>query len=256
MEIGERRRIGRRSGGGLGEALWLTKMDMRRSWVSFPAAVLTALVPGFYLIFLYSAVFSRSMGSFGNFLLDVWFLVVMAVLNVNFLFNRDYYYKLSEDNYTRRLSFLRGLPISPRAVVAGRAMYMAVALVCGVPSFFLVPYLASAELRAALGPLDYVWFVGIWLGYALFMMGFLLFMWNGLSFQTELRLLPFLFPGWCLLIAGVSNLALENGLTMTLIQVAKVQGPLATGISIALGGTGLILWMKLASKRLCRRELG
>lgn len=256
IEIEERGNSGRRSGGNFRDSLWLAGMDVRRSWVSFPVAALTVLVPGFYLVVLYSAVFSGSGGVFDTFLLDLWFLLMVAVLNVNFLFNRDYYYKLSEDNYTKRLSFLRGLPISSRAVIVGRAMYMAVALVCSVPPFFLIPCLASAELRALIGPLNYIWFVEVWLGYALFMMGFLLFMWNGLSFQTEQLLLFLFFPGGCLLVATVSNLALDGGLTMSLIQVAKTQGPLAALVSIAAGCAALTLWVKMAEKRLDRRELG
>ena len=242
--------------GTLRDAAWLAGMDVRRSWVSFPVATVTALVPGFYLILLYHSAFSGSMGSFGTFLLDVWFLLVVTVLNVNFLFNRDYYYRLSEDNYTKRLSFLLGLPISPRAVIKGRAMYMALALACGAPSFFLLPYLISGDLRAALGLLDYVWFAGIWIGYALFMMGFLLFMWNGLSFQAELGWIFSIFPGGCLLVATVSNFALDDGLAMALIQVAKANGPLAATISVAVGCAALVFWIRLAERGLRRRELG
>ena len=256
MERREQERTVRRSSGDLREALWLAGADIRKSWISFPVAALTALVPGLYVVLLYSAVSDGSMSAFGTFLLDAWFLLVVAVLNVNFLFNRDYYYRFSEDNYTKRLSFLRGLPIRGRAVVAGRAMYMAVALVCGAPSFFLAPYLASPGLRAMIDPLDYAWFVGIWIGYALFAMGFLLFMWNGLSFQAEIRLLPILFPGWCFLTAAVSNLVLGDGLTMALIQMAKVNGPFAAVTSLAIGCAALILWATVAERWLRRRELG
>ena len=152
-----------------------------------PVAALIALILGFYLVGFYSDVFGGSAGRFELFMLDFWLLLTVTVLNVNFLFNRDYYYRLSEDNYTKRLSFLVGLPIPPRVVVAGRAIYMALALAFSAPSFFLMPYLVGGDLRAEIRPTDYVWFVFIWIGYALFMMGFLLFMWNGFSFETELK---------------------------------------------------------------------
>lgn len=240
----------------LRDAAWLAGADVRKSWISFPVAALTALIPGLYLVLFYSDIFEGSVDRFEVFMLDSWFLLMVTVLNVNFLFNRDYYYRLRGDNYTKRLSFLLGLPIAPRVVVVGRAMYMALALAFSAPSFFLLPYLVGGDLRSAISPVDYVWFVFIWVGYALFMMGFLLFMWNGLSFQTELGWIFSVFLGGCLLVATVSNLALENGLTVTLIQIAKAQGPLAAGIALALGGIGLVLWMKLAAKWLGRRELG
>ena len=240
----------------LRDAAWLAVEDVRKSWVSFPVAALTALILGFYLVVFYSNVFGGSTGRFELFMLDFWLLLTVTVLNVNFLFNRDYYYRLSEDNYTKRLSFLIGLPISPRVVVFGRAMYMALALAFSAPSFFLVPYLVGGDLRSTIGPVDYVWFVLIWIGYALFMMGFLLFMWNGLSFETELKWVFWAFPGGCLLVATVSNFVLGDGLAVALIQLSKVQGPFAAGIALSLGGIGLMLWMKLATKWLARRELG
>ena len=240
----------------LRDAFWLATMDVRKSWISFPVAALTALIPSFYLVVFYSNVFDGSVDRLSVFMLDFWFLLVVTVLNVNFLFNRDYYYKLSEDNYTKRLSFLLSLPITPRAVVAGRAMYMVLALTFSAPSFFLLPYLVGGDLRSAIGPLDYVWFVFIWIGYALFMMGFLLFMWNGLSFQTELGWIFLTFPGGCLLVTTISNLVLDGGLAMTLIQVAKAHGPLAAVVSVAIGCAALILWLRMAEKRLERRELG
>lgn len=245
-----------RSGRGLRGAAWLAWEDVRASWVSFPVAAVVALVPGFYAALLLGEAFGGSSAGFVTFLLDLWFLLMVAALNVNFLFNRDYYYRFSGDNYTKRLSFLRGLPIGPRTIVAGRAMFMAVALACNLPVFFLVPYLMEAETRTALGPSGYVWFAGIWLGYALFMMGFLLFMWNGLSWRAERLLLPFLFPGWCLLISAVSALVFDHGLVLTLMRAAESSGPPVAGASVALGSVALVLWAVAAERGLQRRELG
>ncbi|CAN5893270.1 hypothetical protein BH23ACT11_BH23ACT11_26710 [soil metagenome] len=256
MEIGEHKNSRRGTGGDLSKALWLARMDIRKSWISFPVATLTAIIPGLYLVVLYSGVFGGSAGYFERFLLDVWFLLMVTVLNVNFLFNRDYYYRFDADNYTKRLSFLRSLPITPRAVVGGRAMYMTVALICNAPSFFLVPYLADADLRSVIGPLDYMWFIGIWIGYALLMMGFLLFMWNGLSWEAEKWMIPIFYSGGCLGVAITSNLMLDDGLTMVLIRIAISQGLLAAATSLAVGCATLVLWTALAQKWLGKRELG
>lgn len=249
-------RAGQREGfGGWRDALWLAGRDIRGAWVSFPAEAVVALVPGLYLVFLYPNASGGAMGGFGNFLLDFWFLLVVAVLNVNFLFNRDYYYRFREDNFTKRLSFLRGLPIGARTIVSGRAVVMAVALACGSPSFFLAPYLASTELRGMIGGVDYLWFVGTWIGYALFMMGVLLFMWIGLSWEAERIAVP-LLPCAYVLAAIISNLTLDDGLVLTLIEAAKTQGPLVAGASVAFGALGLIFWSRAAEKRLQKRELG
>ena len=238
----------------LRRAAWLARADIRKSWVSFPVAAVVCLLPGLYATFLFAEALGGS-SRFATLLLDYWFLLVVAVSNVNFLFNRDYYYRFSEDNYTKRLSFLRGLPISARAVVAGRAMVMSVALACSAPSFFLVPYLVDPEIRAATGPTGYLWFAGVWVGYALFAMGFLLFMWNGLSWRAERGLL-WLFPVSVVLAALVSSLLFDDGLVLATAWAARAYGPLAAGAAIAFGVLSLALWARAAEGGLRGRDLG
>lgn len=238
----------------LRRAAWLAGADIRKSWVSFPVAAVVCLLPGFYATFLFAEALGGS-SRLESLLLDYWFLLVVAVLNVNFLFNRDYYYRFSEDNYTKRLSFLRGLPISPRTVVAGRAMVMAVALSCSAPSFFLVPYLVDPGIRATMGPAGYLWFAGVWVGYALFAMGFLLFMWNGLSWRAERGLL-WLFPASVVVAALVSGLLFDDGLVLAAVRAAQTHGPLAAGTAILFGVLSLALWARAAEAGLRGRDLG
>jgi hypothetical protein len=165
------------------DGLWLAGQDARRAWPSFPATALTALIGGLYTGAFLLAI--EGEGVFYDFLLGFWFLMLVPVLGSNFLFNRDYYYNLREDNLSKRLAFLRSLPISAGAVVVGRAAIMLLTLACAAPAFFSSIYLSSPTLQARLGPAQYLAFSLGWLGYALFMGGFLLFVWLGLPWRKE-----------------------------------------------------------------------
>lgn len=140
------------------DAARIFRADVRRTWVSFPVAAVVASLLGLYAGgFLVSADATEGPGSgivvpLGDF----WFLAVIPVLAINFLFNRDYYYRLSGDNLSRRLAFLKELPVSAGALVAARVAYMLLAFVFSAPAFFATAYGSSDLLRARLDPAEYL----------------------------------------------------------------------------------------------------
>lgn len=218
-------RAGQREGfGGWRDALWLAGRDARKTWLSFPVAALVALVFGLYAILLYSVALGDGPGGrFGGFGLDFWFLVFVPVLGVNFLFNKDYYYRFREDNLSKRLAFLRGLPICAGKIVLGRVAIMLLTLTCTSPFFFLTPYVLHDGLRERVGLAGYLCFVAFWLGYALFMVGFLVFVWLGLSWEAE-RLILLALPVFNLLLAVTFNFFFETGLVAGVLGLARDHG--------------------------------
>jgi len=237
------------------DALWLAGRDVRRTWLSFPVAAFVALVLGMYVILLYSVAFGGEAGRWiGRFGLDLWFLGLVPVLSVNFFFNKDYYYRIREDNLSKRLAFLRGLPISADRIVFGRVAIILLTLACTSPSFFMTPYLLYDEIGERAGGARYLCFVAFWLGYALFMAGFLVFVWLGLSWETERRIL-FALPAIYLLVAIISSLFFEEGLVAEVLELARDRGPLLTATSVA-GIISLFFWAKAAESGLRKRDLG
>lgn len=238
------------------DAAWIFWTDVRRTWVSFPVAAVVASVLGLYaggfLLSENATVGSGSglLGPLGGF----WFLAVVPVLNVNFLFNCDYYYRLSGDNLARRLAFLRELPISAAALVAGRIAYMLLALVVSAPAFFATTYRASELIRNRLDPVEYLCFVAIWCGYALFAGGLYLFLWHAVTWKTQLRAIPTLMVLY-LILAVLFDIAFGMGLLVWTVEVVEARGVLAAAVALAVGAGGLAAWAAAATRRLERRDL-
>lgn len=241
------------------DALWLARRDVRSSWASFPAEFVAGLVLGLLGAAQYRNALAGSSETLGQVVLDLFLLSIVAVLGFNLLFNKDYFKEMSDESFNGRLSFLRGLPVSAKSIVTARVFSMLLTIVCAVPVFFLAPYLVYAELRALIGFGDYLWYLGIWLGYALAAVGAFALSNFGFNWKTSEQ-----WPRIAVAVLGsygavvlVSNLALEDGLALSLIELARTGGgPLAAAASTIVGFAALVACVFEASKRLSRRDIG
>lgn len=241
----------------LREVWWLVREDVRRTWISFPTVILTSVLMGSYIGgFLFLPEFAAEVGNeLAGFLRDFLFLTLMPVLGVNFLFNKDYYYRLKEDNLSKRLTFLRELPISALTIVAGRVVIVLISLAFATPSFFASFYFLSRSSGIELGIGGYLIFVTTWIGYALLMGGFLLFVWLGLSWKTELKVLIVL-PVYNTLLAVLSNLVLfKDGVVAESLKLAGTRGSLFAILILLVGASAFAAWARAAARRLEKREL-
>ncbi len=236
---------------------WLSAENIRRNRLSYPSTGLAALLAGLYTMVLYGLQGSGKgwvEEAVGGSVLDLWFLAMCPALTINFVFNRDYASRFTKDNMTRRLAFLRSLPISARELVASRALVMMSSLAVTSPLFFLPPYLLSSSLSDRLGPVEYLWFVLIWIGYALFSGGFYLYTW--LSFLKRgdswsiLSFLLFLFFA-----IGTMDWIIGVGIVSTAMDLAKSYGPLSALVVLLAGGISFLLWGLATERRLKRRDL-
>lgn len=154
----------------VGPGIWssarrLAGSELRRSWRSF---LLTAFVTAVLGLFASTLVYGfYEVEGLTNFVIDLFFLLICANLALNF--TAADYLQFSEDPLSKRLRFLRSLPVAARDLAAGRAAALLVTLAVMVPVFFVTLYLASGGLRAEFGPAGYLSFVGVWSGYALAM---------------------------------------------------------------------------------------
>lgn len=241
----------------LRDALWLAGRDLRASWISFPTTVVVSSFFGLLAAPQYANAFSEETGAFGSFFLDFYLICLVVALGTNIIFNRDYHSSLRTEAFDERLSFLKGFPIRTRSIVAGRVGSALVALACAAPPFFLIPYLVNEELREVIGGIDYLWFAGTWLGYALAATGVLIF--SNFGFRWSPNQLPLLFIVSLLVYVALAiavNLALEDGLTFALLAAAKAHGPLTAAVSIFSGGLTLALCAIASGERLQRRDIG
>lgn len=245
--------------GTLTEARWLAGEDIRRAWLSYPVSGLFVMFLGFLVIPSLSGVLElegfgeageRFERSFASFFPDYLFLIIGLMLCVNSL-SRDYLLVWTEDPFSSRLAFLRGLPISARSLVAGRMTSMVFALLFTVPAFFLPIYLFS-ELRE-LGA-SYLWFVGIWVGYSLFGAGLTLLMELGLDGRTY-TLITFGMVAVILVAVGLLEWMVELRLVERTIVLVQDYGPLPAVISLALGAGLFLLLGWATARRIENRDL-
>lgn len=245
-----------------GGAIFLFARDLRRTCPSYVAATLLGAVFGAVASNLLEGIFvidglgeeGESVERVSNSLLvDFFFLVIAPAFLINFAFNRDYAARFTEDNMSRRLSFLRSLPISVRDLVLSRVLLSLLSLVLSATPFFMVLYLLSDVGGGRLPTGVYLPFAAIWVAYALVMGGFYLYVWLGFSggkdFWVTLSL-----PVLLLLVTVASNFALGVGLVSGSLEISRDYGPLAMGVLIP-GAVVFALWMIAASRRLKRREL-
>ena len=236
---------------------WLAAEDIRRNRLSYPATGIAALLAGLYTMVLYGL---QSSGkgwveeAVGGSVLDLWFLAMCPALTINLIFNRDYSSRFTKDNMTSRLTFLRSLPISARELVASRALVMMSSLAVTSLLFFLPPYLLSSSLSDKLGPVEYLWFVLIWIGYALFSGGFYLYTWLSFSKRddpwTILSFLAFLFVA-----IGTMDWTIGVGIISTTVGLAESHGPFSALVALSIGGLGFLLWGLATERRLRKRDL-
>lgn len=246
-----------------GGAFYLFARDLRRTWPSYVAALLLGAVIGAIAFTLLEEIFvlegfgnqGESMErDFNSVLLDFFFLAVSPAFLINFVFNRDYAARFTQDNMSRRLSFLRSLPIPARALVLGRALSALLSLLVSAPPFFGMLYLLSDSGGGRLSAEVYLAFAAIWVAYALVSGGFYLYAWLGFSGRTDLIGTVSVMVSLPL-VAVMSNLVLGVGLVSGSLGLAQDYGLLVGAITVPLGAVAFALWMLAASRRLKRREL-
>lgn len=231
---------------GFAEAFWLAKKEMKRSWLSYPASGLFALIFGFFVVpSLSGAMEDRN----SAFLSDYFFLFIGTYLAINAI-SRDYIL-VWRDPFSSRLLFLRNLPISTGSLVTSRVISMLFALVLNAPAFFLPAFFFSdlGELGTS-----YLWFAGVWVGYSL--------LWAGLYLLFELTtngkvytLITFGFVGLLLVVLLLLEWAVDLSLVGRTAELAQSYGPLPALFSILAGAAAFALLAQATVRRIEKRDL-
>ena len=244
------------------DAWWLAERDVRRAWLSFPATALLVLVLGFFTGLIANDVSSGRWSGRGAFdsifpslLLDFYFLGVAGpVLTLNVLFNKDYSAYWRRDYLTKRLFFLRSLPIGVRELVVGRVLVMLFTLLVMAPCFFVPLYLMSAEPAFGSDPVRYAWFAVLWLGFALFVGGANMYAWLATDGRTNVWVAAVAIVSIALVV-GLLNAAFGVGIVTGTMGLVRAYGPLPSVLSLLAGLGALFLWALAMERRLKRRDL-
>lgn len=223
----------------------LAQSELKRELPAYVFAVFATVLLGLFTstFFLNDVIY---------FSLDIFFLYLtptigMAQSNAYFSFH----YRKS-DPFTRRLFFLRSLPISTDAIVLSRFQLLALSHICLLPIFFVLPYIVSETYRDLLQPGQLIMFMFLWFGYSLLISsmfhcfelstsGKVLF-WSGLGF------------GIVLLLVIVMLRSLNTSVVALAIRLAQ-EGPFYPLLIFFTGIVGALLWKKATQKRIANRDL-
>jgi hypothetical protein len=253
-------------------ALWLAKKEMKGTWLSYPLGGLFVVFVGLLAVAGLSGVFElKGFGAWGqgmedyynSFFLDYLFLAACALLGVNMVFfsgGRGPLLLSSWDSWpdtssSRGLLLLRGLPISAGSLVGSRMISMLLALMVNAGAFF-VPVFLLSDLGRELGTTAYLWFAGIWVGYALCASGLCLLCELTLGSDKGRTLFSFGLAGSLMVVVLLIEWALEPGLVERTAKLAQMpHGALFAILCVVAGGMVLALLCRLTARCLKKREL-
>jgi hypothetical protein len=252
-------------------AFWLAKKEMKGAWLSYPLGGLFVVFVGLLAVAGLSGVFElEGFGAWGqgmedyynDFFLDYLFLAACALLGVNMVSGDRAPLLLSCWDSWRDISssggmlLLRGLPISAGSLVGSRMIRMLLGLVVNAGAFF-VPVFLLSDLGRELGTTSsYVWFAGIWVGYALCASGLLLLCELTLGSDKAHALFSFGLAPSLMVVVLLIEWTLEPSLVERTAQLAQMpHGALFAFCSVVAGGTVLALLCRLTARCLKKREL-
>lgn len=142
------------------------RYEMRQSWIGilitmlFFAYLSLIMIPG-----LNELLAQEQSDTNIGWLADFLYLTLLPIMS--FLMNRSVFRHRTDDPFTRKLAYLKTMPISMNAIVISRMMLMISVLIPVSAFFFTLQYLLTEKLNEMLSIDQYLIFVFIWIGYSI-----------------------------------------------------------------------------------------
>ncbi len=238
------------------EAAWLARREMRHRWRSYLATAVFMAAFGFGGAMVTGDFSKESVNTAAVVGADIFFVCICPLLAFNWAMKDGV--QLGTDPFSKRLYFLRSLPVSVPQIVASRVLSMAPALVLNSLAFFgsLYAFVAmmGSPLSTRLDTAGYVWFALMLVGYALIWAGANLYAEQGTSGSTYMRAQFAMFiPIVALLL--LLEWALDPGIIPTLIDLGESYGPLSVAPFLLVGTGAFAAWAVATTRRIARRDL-
>jgi hypothetical protein len=164
---------------------------------------------------------------------------------------KDYRTYWSTDSFSRRLVFLRVMPIRVEEIVLSRFQLMVVSIILLCPMYFLPLYFVS-DLREHLNVLEYFEWAITWMCISTMVGGFYVYVEQGATGKRYLIAsvvisMFFLFGAVAIGLTGFS-------VFLTTIDLVKEYGLLVPIVSLILTFVVSIGWMKVCERRIRMRD--
>ncbi len=234
-------------------AWWITKQSLRRSKIGFLISVLLniylSVIIGFMSIREIYSIPREQLTWRETFVTDGLLLICVSVMG--FVMTKDYRTYWSSDSFTRRLVFLRAMPIRVEEIVLARFQQMVVCMLLLSASFFLPLYYFSG-FADQISVWQYIEWAVTWLGISIMIGGFYVYVELGTTGKQYL-LVSFLVTGLTLMAAIAIGLT-GFSLFLTTVDLIEQYGLLVPILSHIVGFVIMLGWIKLCERRIRTRK--
>lgn len=253
-----------RAGGGpgnygrFGGTLYLAREELRSARWSFISGLAASLALGVAAAILASLSLRTpgAPGSAAGFALDFAFLLAVGYSHSPRMWTVSMK-PIYEKHLSRRLSFLKTLPVREGEISAALALSKALA-VAGFAAAFFVP-LSVTGAEVGLGVLEYLSFVALWVGCALALGGVSLYLelrfGDKVSFTMFCVIFAVLGAGLGMTYGAVLGGGSKAGVVLRVAEFVAGGGAYAGPVSLLSGAALLAALTALAARGLRKREL-
>ncbi|KHF38534.1 hypothetical protein [Halalkalibacter okhensis] len=241
------------------QALWLVKKDMRYTWKGFIFTVVAVVFFGlFTAIFLEQAaraLFGDGVMYYNEIVLDIFFVAIVPSLAAIFMSGPYLSFQtIKDDPFTKRMAFLRTLPIPVTVIALSKTLMMLITLLIMSTIFYGAMAFALPDSFFTYVTLpEFFVFILLWFGYSLALGGMNPYIEYGTSGKV-LHLLPFV---WIALMFGLFfsfRHIVGHSIVEWSLLLVKDFGWFSAIVSIIIGVMGCFLWHKLLMRRLKKRD--
>jgi hypothetical protein len=241
----------------LESSLWLAMEELRKKW---HALIWGTLFYGYtvFMIAIMSEQFletdaGTNIHAFTGVMAN--FFVLAILQNLGFPMNGKYFSFWKSDTFTKRLHYLKRLPISNEVIIMSRILQFLFTIVIMTIIFFGIYYIIMAyELISRVDIFPYLSLAVIWMGYAIIT--------GSLNLYWELAVSGKTYFRYCLLMTlvyGVVSVIIwylyRNSIWLVTAEWARDYGFVPAILSLILGVISLVICGKQLKKRLDRRDL-
>ncbi|WP_332632060.1 hypothetical protein [Halalkalibacter flavus] len=243
----------------LNQAFWLVKKDLRYNWRGVVFTIIAVVFFGFFTtIFLEQAaraLFGDGVMYYNHVVLDIFFVAILPSLAAIFMSGPYLSFQtIKDDPFTKRMAFLRTLPIPVELLALSRTLLMLITLFMMSLAFYGTIVTQLPDRFYSYVTLNELFiFILVWFGYSLALGGMNPFIEYGTNGKI-LHLLPFL---WIAIMIGLFvgfRLVVGHSIVEFSLLLVKDYGWIIAIISIAIGVVGCYLWHKLLTYRLGKRD--
>ncbi|WP_456274794.1 hypothetical protein [Bacillus sp. AK031] len=161
---------------------------------------------------------------------------------------------MKEDPFSKRMAFLRSLPIPVHVLSLSRTIMMIITLFILSLAFYTTITIAlHDQLFDYLTLKEYLTFIGMWLGYAAAIGGFNPYIEYGTNGKV-LHSVPYVLIVLIIFLSFLFYKVVKQGIVESTILLSMNQGWPIASLFLIIGIAGIVLWNILLTKRLARRD--